>query len=143
VHRHLIRAFDDYIATGLIAVSSTELMEVMGRCDQLALHAIVDDVSTAGKFDLFVESSADGRTWVQRNRQATTFGHGDISFASISAGGGPYEGMWSDGALQIPNTGSPGIEIGPLMPYVRFRIQLAGGAAHVVVDATMRDVGRG
>jgi hypothetical protein len=139
VRRHTITAFDDYIAAGTVAsITSTELNEVLGRCDQLALHATIDDVDTGGKFDLFVETSANGRQWFQRNGQATTFGNGDISLPTISAGGGPYEAMWSDAALQRATVTNA---FGPLMPYVRFRIQLAGGSAHVVVEATLRDYG--
>src|SRR4051794_23516694 len=137
MHHRVIRAFDDYIPIGAVAFSSTELQEVLGRCDQLAVHAVIEDVVTNGRFDLFVETSADGKNWIQRNGQATTFGNGDITLASITTGGTPYESMWSDGALQRSAFTNAS---GPLMPYVRFRIQLGGGSGHVAVLATLRDL---
>ena len=127
-------AFDDYVPSGVAQTfSSTELMETLGRCDGLCLHAIVDDVVVAGTFDLWIEHSANGHTYVQRSSAPGTAGNGDISMGAISIGG-MYQKMWSDAAFS--NASQPA---GPLLPYLRLRLQLGGARAHVVVVATLRD----
>src|SRR5262249_31205559 len=103
VRKATLCVYDDYVGHNIVTLCSTMLFSLMGRSDRLALHAIVDDVSLTGTnpgtFDLFVEGSADGQNWVQRNGAATTIGHGDISLTGIGTTG--TQAMWSDGALQL------------------------------------------
>ena len=134
MRRRVIRAFDDYIAPGATVMSSNALNEILGEGDQLSLHAIIDNIIVAGTFDCFLEHSSDGRNWIQRNGAASTAGNGDISVATISVGSG-YSKMWSDGAIGTTNA------TGPILPFVRLRIQLGAGSAHVAVHASLRALG--
>ena len=132
-----LTVFDDHIGTSVSqAYTSTEFDAVLGQADHLAVFAVIDNVLSAGRFDLFVEESSDGRNFVQRNGGITGPGGGDITINPIALGGGPYVMMFSDACVGLTTPS------GALFPFVRFRIQLNGGGAHVIVHATLRDFGR-
>jgi hypothetical protein len=133
-----LTVFDDHIGTGVMqAYTSTEFDAVLGQADHLAIFAVIDNVLMGGSFDLFVEQSADGRNFLQRNGAGAGAGFGDITIASIATGAAsPFIKMYSDGCIGISSASSS------FLPFVRFRIQLGGGGAHVAVHVTLRDYGR-
>ncbi|HVY46097.1 MAG TPA: hypothetical protein VHB21_09470 [Minicystis sp.] len=132
-------AFEDYLPAGLRAHTSEALAEILGQGDQLALHAAIDNIVPAGtntvKFDVFVEHCADGCSWVQRKSGATTVGNGDISLSWAPAAVADTHVMWSDACMVA---GTP--DVGPLLPYVRLRVQVTAASAHVTIHATLRDL---
>lgn len=140
MRRQTLLVFDDYVASGLNVRTSSAFHEILGRSDQLSIHAIVDNIVANGtntvKFDAWIEHCADGINWVQRSTNLTTAGNGDIAMTWAPASISDRHKMWSDAAV---NTFSS--NVGPLLPYVRVRLLFTAGAGHIAVHATLRDPG--
>ena len=96
-----------------------------------AIFVLVDEAVVATTFELFIEHSADGKTWVPKNATGAT---GDVQ-VSVSTG------------TTNPGWGSdPGILVNPPTPFlgfVRFRMyfQAIVATGHVKVYVTQRDQG--
>jgi hypothetical protein len=143
VRRRTLCIVDDQFYANVATDTSAELNEILGRADQLSLHAVVTDVVSAGAsnvtLDLFLFGSADGQNWVQRNNNATTAGNGDISLSwAPSATVGSGQKMWSDfAAPRGVNTNATG----PLMPFLRVHVLVLFGSLALKLYATLRDQG--
>jgi hypothetical protein len=128
--------FDDYVPAGSGAVYTSDRWNaVLGAFDEIAVHAIIDDVSGAtGTFDCWIETSGDARNWLQRNdlTQATPAPHGvgtgDL-FSSALTSTSVSSLMYSDAAMGITKFGTG--RVGPLLGFVRLAVLVGTVGAHV------------
>jgi hypothetical protein len=129
--------FDEYVAGGVLAYTNQDLNSKLGTYDQLALQAVVDNLSSTPPtaFKVTIQHSADGRTWMAKS--AATFGTGA---ANPEIGG--TTGI-TPGAGQTTYFGcDPGTA--PTLAFVQLTISLTGAAgtgAHVRIYVTARDWG--
>jgi hypothetical protein len=147
MRRDYFLAFDEVIsaAGGAAQVyTAATLDQRLAAQDQIGFQVVIDNVSGSPSFDLWVEHSPDGRTWLQHTDLAQTFpptetaGKGDITFSSGSlASGTTYSRMYSNAVLGLSKVGSGGY--GPLLSNVRLSMKLSTGEAHVKVYATLRN----
>lgn len=130
--------FDEYVPLNTTASSpvytSAEFQHSLAIFDQIAIQAIVDNVTRSGAnagFALHIETSGNGRHFAQLNSS----GNAEVAIASspgllttaINVAAGSYPGaISSDGAI---------------LGFVRFAIHFteATTAAHVKVYVTQRD----
>ena len=153
--------FDEYVPSSATVYSSAEHNKRLARSGQIALHAIFDNVGAALTCNIFLEMSADGRTWLQRNSMQEGTGAvsttGDISLTTAAAGGS-YQLFWADachsgGAVNggLGGGGSTGnvsysgsaaaisVVGTPLLPHLRLRIVTnSAGGLHVRIWAVVR-----
>jgi hypothetical protein len=139
-------AFDEMISA---AAGPTQVYTAAAFNQRLATHnqigfqVVIDNVTSTPAFDLWVEHSPDGRTWLQHSDMTQTFpppatAPGDISFAAASlTAGNTYTRMYSNAVLGIGKV-SVGAS-GPLLSNVRLSMKLSTGAAHVKVYAVLRN----
>ncbi|MFO0759494.1 MAG: hypothetical protein U0359_23585 [Byssovorax sp.] len=106
---------------------------------------MIDNVAGSPAFDLWVEHSPDGRTWLQLNDINQTFpppasaGSGDVSFTAGSlAANTTYTRMYSNATLGTTKVGVLG-NCGPLLSNARLSMKLSTGEAHVKVYAVLRN----
>jgi hypothetical protein len=121
-----ILVFDEYLQSGTSSYYTDQsLNDKLGVFDQLALMAVVDNVTSGGTgFRVQIEHSADGRLWPSKNTAAEIAPGG-----SLGAGQTAYAG------------GDAGTT--PSLAHVRLRIDLGTTtAAHVRVFVTGRNWGR-
>jgi hypothetical protein len=115
------------------AYTSDKFSLMLGEFDQLAIHVVIDKLSAsvASNFELFIEHSADGRTWLAKNAPATP---GDVQIA-VALVNTTYFGWGSDpGSLVAIPT--------PFLGHVRLRMYFTVAVtAHVKVYVTQRDQG--
>jgi hypothetical protein len=141
--------FDEYVPAGTISskpvYTGDEHHARLGLHDRLALHALIDNltVNTTGNFSIFVEESADGKTWIQRNHPDTPNVPIDaqISFSLTSGATTFAQGAWSDACLGVSKgTGTSNCN-GPLLGFVRLKMffDANNNAGHVRVCVTQRD----
>jgi hypothetical protein len=140
--------FNDIIYAGSISYTSASFNDALAEHDMIAAMAVVDNVSTASTgFDLDIQHSCDGRSWLTRTDPNQSFppsvvpGFSDITLAGM----GPnttYARMCSDAALgrtkQGVSNGDGGTR-GPILGFVRFAMRVTLGFAHVKVYAVLRD----
>lgn len=125
--------FDEYVAAGVTATTNQDLNSKLGTYDQLALQAVVDNVtSSPSDFKVTIMHSADGRVWMPKSAPGGTGKAvpeiGGLSGVTPGAGQSTYFGS------------DPGTV--PTLASVQLTISLAGtGGAHVRVYATARDSG--
>jgi hypothetical protein len=144
--------FDDMISGTAPVYTSTEFNHRLASHQQMAICAVIDNVSATTNFDLSIEQSPDGRNWIARSDvnqlspPAATMGNGEIEVIGMVINQ-TYCKMFSDpGIVNIATTGSTGVPIAakagtgaPLLTFVRFRLQLSASAtAHVKVHVTLR-----
>jgi len=144
-----VLVFDDMITSSATAYTSAALYDRLGAHDEIAIIAVIDNVSTSGVgFDLFIEHSCDTRNWLQRNESSQTFpppgaaGTGDITFNATNTPllnqNTTYARMFSDPCTGVSKASST--TGGPLLPFVRFAMKLTTGSAHVKVYVVQRDL---
>jgi hypothetical protein len=137
-----IVVFDEYVAAGATAYTSDRWNAVMSRHDEITIFAVVDDVqgtSGANDFDCWLDVSADGRLWLQRNdlTQALppprTAGTGDLFVSSMtfpSTLSGTTVLSFTDACLGVTLLGNN--NRGPLLAFVRLAVRLGSTVgAHV------------
>jgi hypothetical protein len=141
--RNQILVFDEFIPNNGVATYTHERFNhVLGAFDQLALMAVVDNVSTTTTdgFDIWVAHSADARQWLYRGNEQTVRTHPPLSIAL----NGDIHWPTSSLVRNAPNLGlfrDPGTT--PLLAYIRLELAFTGTAtsAHVKVYAVQRDQG--
>lgn len=123
-----ILVFDEHIqSSSTPSYTNQSWNERLGGFDQLAIMAVVDDVTTPGSnFKVQIEHSADGRLWLNKSSTAEIGGSSAITPPASSQT--PYFGY---DAGTIPNLG-----------FVRLRVDLgASASAHVRLYVTGRMFG--
>jgi hypothetical protein len=129
--RSNLLVFDDYVhgAFGEAAITSQQFNQALAKTDQLAIQAVVDNISgiVAAGFMVKVFHSTDGRNWIARSLAA--FPSVDIDLSSTLLAAGSYFGYDSGKS--------------PRSAFVQLRIMMPlGVGAHVRVHVTGRDWGR-
>lgn len=123
IRDHLL-VYDDYLYYGPPVYTGVQHMQVLGRADQLGLHAVVDNVTLRGELAVAIEHSTDGINWTQKS--ATP----EISSFTYAVASSMYAGE------AYPARQS--------LEYVRLQILLkAGREVGLRVYATLRDRGKG
>jgi hypothetical protein len=146
-----ILVFDDMISSSTTAYTSASLYDRLGGHDEIAIIAVIDNVSTSSVgFDLFIEHSCDTRNWLQRNDNGQAFPppgaatSGDITFSATNtpllSPNTTYSRMFSDPCTGISKVAGAGGSMGPLLPFVRLAMKLTSGSAHVKVYVVQRDL---
>jgi hypothetical protein len=142
MRQQVLTCFDEFIPAGASPVyTSAQFNSALGANDQLSIHAVLDNITlgTTPLFNLFIEHSADGRNWIQRNDQsASPTAPGDISIALT---GTFHQKMYADSGYGTMPITTPWSGSGaPLLPFVRFRLVVGSGttSAHVKVHAATR-----
>ena len=142
MRRNNLLVFDDYVEGTTVVYSPAGLNEKLGKFDQVAVMAVVDNVATTdamhhvAAFDIYMMHSADARLWIYRN--TNTLAPGTAEF------------HWSTDVLTVSTVGllaylddnSAGVK-GPLLGNVRFQMAFAAAttSAHVRLYVTQRDQG--
>jgi hypothetical protein len=118
--------FDDYIPGNTPVYTGVQHMRLLGRGDQLGLHAILDEAAVACSITVAIEHSVDGINWSPKN-----------STAEITA-------------VAVSTTDTTSIYGGETFPgkqsceFVRLRLTVTNGrGVHVRVYATARDRAKG
>lgn len=70
--------FDDFVVSSTTSFTRAELNDQLGSVDQLAIHCITDQVTTAGTITVRLQHSADQLNWANKNASA------EISGAAIA-----------------------------------------------------------
>jgi uncharacterized protein CbrC (UPF0167 family) len=140
-------AFDEIIsaAGGAAQVyTAATLNQRLAMHNQIGFQAVIDNVSGTPSFDLWVEHSPDGRTWLQHTDSAQAFppsgsvGSGDITYsAGTLVANTTYTRMYSNAVLGFSKVGAGAS--GPLLSNVRLSMKLSTGEAHVKVYAVLRN----
>lgn len=125
MQRSNLLVFDDYVhnASG-IAITSQQFNAALAATDQLAIQAVVDNLTGAAGMGFMVQffHSADGRNWINKNSS-------DIDLSGTTLAAGSYFGF---------DKGNK-----PMLAFVQLQITMpAGMGAHVRIHATGRDWGR-
>jgi hypothetical protein len=130
-----ILAFDEHLTSeASIMFTSDALNARLGAFDQLALMAVVDDVTpgpggSSGGFNVQIRHSADGRNWLPKD-DAGVVQIGGASGITLVGGQSAYAGG-DRGEL-------------PILGLVQLRVDLgAAQSAHVRVHVTGRTLGAG
>jgi hypothetical protein len=131
---HNAKVFDDYVpdATSFgnaVFTSETEIAR-LGQADQIAIHAIVDNIDgEGGTLNVQIEHSGDGRNWMTKNKDP------EVTVTNLKKNVSNQD--WGSD----PNKNSNGQ---PLLTYVRLRIWFENKtkAGHVKVHVTQRDQAR-
>lgn len=123
--------FDEYLVASSTAVATTnqDLNSKLGMYDQLAIQAVVDNVTpTPTAFKVQILHSADGRVWMPKNGTAVLpGGTGEVTGVPVP-GQNTYFGF------------DPGTT--PTLAFVQLSLSLTGtGGAHVRLYVTARDWG--
>lgn len=139
-------AFDEVISASggaALVYTSATFNERLAANNQIGFQVVIDDVAGTPAFDVWVEHSPDGRTWLQYSDTSQTFpppanpGSGDISFSGGSlTSNTTYTRMYSNAVLGLSKVGASGN--GPLLSHVRLSMKLSTGEAHVKVYAVLR-----
>lgn len=130
--------FDDYVPSNTTSLSpvytSAEFQHALATFDQIAVQAILDNVTRSGAtagFELHIETSGNGRNFAQINSGG---------MAEVSIAGSP--GLLTT-ATNVATGSYPGAisSAGAMLGFVRFAIHFteATTAAHVKVYVTQRD----
>jgi hypothetical protein len=133
--------FDDYVPLGTTSKSpvytSVELQQELALFDQIAVQAVIDDVTRAGGFgatagfSLNIQTSGDGRNFANLNAgntpEVSIPGSPGLSTTAPNVAAGSFPGAVSNSTT--------------LLAFVRFAIQFTERttAAHVKVYVTQRD----
>jgi len=126
-----VLVFDEYCQSGSNSnpgyYTDQSLNDRLGMFDQLALMAVVDNVSGAGtNFKVSIDHSADGRIWLPKSTSAEIG-----SSSAISPSATQQEAHFGSDAGTTPSLG-----------HVRLHIDLGStSAAHVRVFVTGRNWG--
>jgi len=133
--RSALLVFDDYIAIGTsgstYVYTPTAFNDDLGTYDVLAFEVVVDNVvvSTSGSLSVYLQHSADNRSFVYSDFTTTPPVTPDVRLSTLSTtstnfGIGAYGGAY------------------PLFGYVRFAMQFGEWttAAHVKLFVTQRDL---
>ncbi len=120
-----VLAFDDFIVGTGTVYSSAGFVERLGRSDICAIHAVVDNVASAGvTLTVALQQSSDGRHFEAKN------GTPEINAASLTANGTTSTHGSDSGAT--PSDG-----------FVQFALTLGGTpptpSAHVRLYVSCRD----
>ena len=62
--------FDDFVVSTTTVFTKPELNDVLGEVDQLAIHCITDQVTTAGTITVRIQHTADLINWQNKNATA-------------------------------------------------------------------------
>lgn len=62
--------FDDFVVSGGTVYTKTDLNDILGQVDQLAIQAIVDQVNANGSTTIQIQHSADQINWTNKNATA-------------------------------------------------------------------------
>jgi hypothetical protein len=149
-HARTFLLFDDFIRPtnnwSSPVFTDTGFDELLGEFDQLAVHLIVDCISTGGeKLYGFLEHSCDGINWIPRTNQAVVFDSNSSHWApyadfmlSLTTTTTFAQDVWSDAAYGVSSSG-------PMLARVRWRLFFGGtgSTAHVRLFATQRNIRRG
>jgi len=113
--------FDDFV-TGTVT-TKTDLNDVLGQNDQLAIQAVVDQVNVAGTATIRIQYSADQINWTNKNATAEING-GTISINTTNV-------LFGSDAGATPSLG-----------YVRLQISITTTTqAHFKIWVTARNQG--
>jgi hypothetical protein len=128
-------AFDEYLTSGAAVMYTSDALNAqLGAFDQLALMAVVDDVTPdpnlgSSGFKVQIRHSADGRNWLPKNAFGVTEIGGSTGITLVT-GQHAYAGG---------DAGTP-----PSLGLVQLRVDLGTArAAHVRVHVTGRNLGSG
>jgi hypothetical protein len=159
MRQNALTVFDEFVPVGATTYTPTSLNPTLGGQDQLALHAVIDNVTAStGNIDIFVEHSGDGRSWIQRNAMilgtnaASTVGDIDVTVSSANSS---YNLFWADdgcgvgvsggtlngstGAVKYAAATANKDTTGtPFLAFVRLRVVATGTGCHVKIFATLR-----
>ncbi|HEY4120101.1 MAG TPA: hypothetical protein VGM56_19690 [Byssovorax sp.] len=137
--------FDELLPTGSDYAkpkfTSIAFNKALAAQNRLELSVRVDDVvgpDTTMFLYVFVETSADGRRWIQRSNQTNIFDTDDADITVASAASYSTVAYWSDACVgQSKFNGFFPTSAGPLLSYVRLRLffDAVDWAAHVRVYA--------
>jgi hypothetical protein len=121
--------FDEYVVGSTTpSMTNQDLNSKLGTYDQLAIQAVVDNVTAVTAIKVQIMHSADGRVWMAKN---ATGGQGagtaEIVVGAPSAGQTTYFGS------------DPGTT--PTLAFVQLAVTVTGTGAHVRVYVTARDWG--
>ncbi len=117
------QVFDDFVVSGTTVYTRADLNDILGQVDQLALQAIVDQVTTAGTATVQIQMSSDQINWSNKN------GTAEINAGTISTN--------TTNKLTGSDAGAT-----PSLGYVRLAISIATSAqAHFKIWATGRNQG--
>ena len=123
--REHVLIFDELVPSQTAVVSRVEHHQLLARYDQVALHVqVTNTTGSAGSISVFIEHSADGKSFVQKN--ATK----EINAASLVVPGGGGAVGGDGGAL-------------PTLEFARLNVKLDSGITSGLVRiwATFRDAG--
>ena len=125
--------FDEYVAASVTAMTNQDYNSKLGTYDQLALQAVVDNVTLSPtSFKVTIMHSADGRTWMAKSAPGGT--------GTITPEIGGTSG-YTPGAGQSTYFGSDAGTV-PTLASVQLTVSLSGtGGAHVRIYAIARDCG--
>jgi hypothetical protein len=145
MRRDQLLAFDEIISSGATAYTPATLNQRLAAHEQIGIQVVIDNVAGTPSFDLWIEHSPDGRTWLPYAEIAQSFppsmsvGAGDISFSSGSLGtNATYSRMYSAAALGVNRMNVAGAP-GPLLSNVRLSMKLGTGEAHVKAYVVLRN----
>jgi hypothetical protein len=147
MRQQVITVFDEFVPSGVTAYTSAQFNSALGAADQLGIQAIVDNGTGAGTLDIFLETSNDGRNWIQRNDQSTTTPTGTGDFHFVTASTGSQTLMYSDPGATVSaaaathtNSGSSPAPVtnSPFLAFVRLRVVAASAGTHVKIHAALR-----
>ena len=125
--------FDEYLqSSSPIGFTSQDFNSKLGMYDQLALNAVVDNVSgAAGGFTVQIYHCSDGRNWLPKNTP------GGVSTPEI----GGTAGITLVANSQLPYFGYDAGTI-PSLAFIQLRVNLGSSSgAHIRVYVTGRDWG--
>ncbi len=124
MRRSVIEVVNDSIPSSSEVYSAAQFNEVLGSCDQVALHAVCDQItSSSPTISVRLHQSGDNR-----NFEAKT---GSAIIASVSLTAGATSNAFGADAGTTPNQG-----------FIRLAITLGGTgtvSGHVRIYATLRD----
>lgn len=127
-----IQVFDEYPTADVAFMNTSDAFDAaLGAFDQLALMAVVDDVTNGSTgFAVKIWHSADGRNWLPKNGSPTSAEIGGSSGLTLPA-------SWGQTAYVGGDAGG-----NPSLGLVRLSVTIgATGAAHVRVWVTGRNRG--
>ena len=115
--------FDDFVVSGTTVYTRTDLNDILGQVDQVAIQMIVDQVTTNGTASAQIQHSADQIQWAAKN------GTAEINAGTISTNATKV--LFGSDAGSTPSLG-----------YVRLAISIATSAqAHIKIWVTGRNQG--
>lgn len=121
--------YDEFLTTGAPQYTDAEFNDLLGQYDQISIQAVVDQATALGFLTVRIEHCADGRNFVNKS--------GSLTAEIDTSGTGPGQGAFATGVTN-PLTGMDQ-GLSPSLGFVRLKLSISAGTAHVKIHVTMRD----